>query len=724
MVAKVQGGVLMRRFISFCFVTVALFAVLQYTAYAGSIKWNKILDIGVNNLNSVTQNETGLLVAVGEDGVIKTSLDGVTWKGEVSGTTECLNDIVWANDMFVAVGEGVILTSSDGAVWRVNSSVPLNSVAWTGSIYVAVGKFGSICTSDDGSNWEINSIDSNETLNDVYFTGSRLIAVGDRGGVYTSIDGLEWSMDNVNSNVVLKSVSWNENRFVILTEKGAILTSSDCENWEWVLKGTKGVNTFGNTSKGALYLGTGIEDLIWDGEKFVAVGLKGGIFTSQDGINWAQKSSNTDNNLKSIVKTGIQYVIVGQNCTVLTSANTEKWALKSSSRYGSLNSSSSGNIPGFKSVVWGKDKFVVVGDQGLILTSPDGDMWTQANYNGNADLKKVIWNGQKFIAVGSMGTVLFSNDGVKWTKANTGIFSSLNSIAWNGKIYVAVGETGQILTSGDGSRWSALNSGAYRTISKIIWDKNRFIAVEDKNEALLTSVDGIKWTRIQYIKDGFINSDPKEVILIPDAENLKGKVKGTENFKQIVWNGTEYIAVGSLTDSNIEISGEDNLHMGNSVMTSPDGVTWSKVELGTCRDINSIAWDGERFVMVGDYRTILYSIPAYIKVLINDEELTSEIPPIVRNNRTLVPLRAIFEALGLTVGWDGATKTITGEKDGVKITLTVNSKDAVVNDIPVKLDSPATIVNRRTMVPVRFIAESLGADVKWDQSTKTVLIKS
>jgi hypothetical protein len=56
--------------------------------------------------------------------------------------------------------------------------------------------------------------------------------------------------------------------------------------------------------------------------------------------------------------------------------------------------------------------------------------------------------------------------------------------------------------------------------------------------------------------------------------------------------------------------------------------------------------------------------------------------------------------------------------------LTVNSKDAVVNDIPVKLDSPATIVNRRPMVPVRFIAESLGADVKWDQSTKTVLIKS
>lgn len=712
----------MRRFISLCFVLAALFAVLKCNVYAGSIKWNKNLDIGINNFNSVAQNDTGLLAAVGEDGIIKTSLNGIAWKGENSGTTECLNRIIWAKDKFIAVGEGVILTSTDGSVWQVNPSVSLNSVAWTGSVCVAVGKFGTIATSEDGINWETTSIDSNETLNDVYFTGSQLIAVGDRGGVYTSVNGLDWSMDNVNSNVVLKSLSWNEKTFVIVTEVGAVLTSTDCENWKWVLKGASGGNTLGNTPKGALLLGTGIEDVIWDGEKFVAVGVKGGIFTSPDGINWVQKSSDSENKLKSITWTGLQYVTVGQNGTILTSADTGKWVLRSSGRYGSLNPNSTGSIPGFKSVVWGNGKFVVVGDLGLILTSPDGDMWTRANYNGNADLKKVIWNGKRFVAVGSMGTVLFSNDGTNWTKAGTGIFSSLNSIAWNGRIYVAVGETGQILTSTDGSKWNPFNSGAYKTISRIIWDKNRFIAVEDKDEAMLTSADGIKWSRIQYIKDGFINSDSKEVIIIPGAENLKDKVKGTDNLKQVIWNGTEYIGVGRLTESNIETSGEENLHFGNSVMTSPDGITWNKIELGTCRDINSIAWDGERLVMVGDYRTILYAIPAYIKVLINNEELISDIPPIVRSNRTLVPLRAIFETLGLTVGWDEATKTITGEKEGVKITLTVNSKDAVANDIPVKLDSPATIVNRRTMVPVRFIAESLGADVQWEKDTKTVII--
>jgi hypothetical protein len=164
--------------------------------------------------------------------------------------------------------------------------------------------------------------------------------------------------------------------------------------------------------------------------------------------------------------------------------------------------------------------------------------------------------------------------------------------------------------------------------------------------------------------------------------------------------------------------------MGNSIITSVDGLTWKKGEIDTCCNIKSIAWSGEKMVAVGEYRTILTSIPAYIKVLINGKELASDMPPIIRNNRTLVPFRATFEALGMSVDWDNSTKTITGSTvDGITITLKLGSKVADVSGTTVKLETPPVIVGGRTLVPLRFIAESLGADVRWDKVTKTVIIK-
>ncbi len=717
----------MRRFISLGFILGILFIAFQCEAFADSIRWDKNLDIGVNSFNGVAQSPAGLLAAVGEDGVIKTSPDGAVWTGRKSGTTECFNGIVWGNDRFIAVGEGVIAVSLDGIEWQVSSSTPLNSVAYMGNRYVAVGKFGTAVVSDDGVNWTSGSAETNETLCDVYFDGNQVIALGENGGVYTSFDGIEWSKGGVGFDVALNSISRDGSRYEIVTDDGEVFTSLDCKNWNWVLSETAGGNTSsgGNTVRGALRLGGGMEDIIWDGKMFVAVGVEGDIFTSVNGINWTKKNSYSKSTLHSVIWTGTQYVAVGESSCILTSPDAVSWTLRSSGRYDGA-SDASGGVGSFKSVVWGKDKFVVVGDSGIILYSPDGEAWTRSNYSGDIDFNKVIWNGKKFAVVGSEGTVLFSSDGINWTRSNTGIFSSLNSIAWNGRIYAVVGPMGEILTSADGIKWTIKNTGVYNSIDKIVWDKSNFAAVEGKGNALLVSSDGVNWSRSEYIKDGFLSGDEKDIVLIPTAENMRDKAKSLGNINQIIWNGTEYISVGSLTESNVETSNEENLirRMGNSVMTSADCITWKKGEISTCRNINSIAWNGERLVAVGDYRVILNSIPAYIEVLINGEQLTSDIPPVIRNNRTLIPLRAIFEVLGLSVGWDEATKTITGTKGDTVITLRVGSTDALVNGRPIKLDSTADIISGRTMVPVRFIAESLGAEVTWDKTTKTILIKN
>ena len=113
-----------------------------------------------------------------------------------------------------------------------------------------------------------------------------------------------------------------------------------------------------------------------------------------------------------------------------------------------------------------------------------------------------------------------------------------------------------------------------------------------------------------------------------------------------------------------------------------------------------------------------------IKVVINAQPLTVPIDPIIEEGRTLVPLRAIFEALNVTVEWDDATKTVTGTRGDKIIKLQIDNKIASINGAPVELDVPGRIVAGSTLVPVRFIAESLGAEVKWNNETRTVLINS
>lgn len=114
--------------------------------------------------------------------------------------------------------------------------------------------------------------------------------------------------------------------------------------------------------------------------------------------------------------------------------------------------------------------------------------------------------------------------------------------------------------------------------------------------------------------------------------------------------------------------------------------------------------------------------PGDIKVLLDGRELSFDVPPQIIEGRTLLPLRAIFEALGLEVGWDDVTKIITGTTEGKEIILKLDSKEAKVNGINKTLDVPARVINGRTLVPVRFIAESLDMNVIWDQGTRTALI--
>lgn len=88
--------------------------------------------------------------------------------------------------------------------------------------------------------------------------------------------------------------------------------------------------------------------------------------------------------------------------------------------------------------------------------------------------------------------------------------------------------------------------------------------------------------------------------------------------------------------------------------------------------------------------------------------------PIIEENRTLVPLRAIFEALEAEVAWDDATRTVTAKKGEIEMELKIGAEKYTVNGEEKELDVPAKIMNNRTLVPLNVVAESLGCAANWD----------
>ncbi|MDO5713603.1 MAG: stalk domain-containing protein [Tissierellia bacterium] len=113
-----------------------------------------------------------------------------------------------------------------------------------------------------------------------------------------------------------------------------------------------------------------------------------------------------------------------------------------------------------------------------------------------------------------------------------------------------------------------------------------------------------------------------------------------------------------------------------------------------------------------------------VNIKVNGKIITPETPAFIENDRTMVPVRFISEALGLKVDWNNAErKVLVGESENL-VTLKIDSKEIVKADgTKVEIDSPAIIRQERTFVPLRAIAEISGAKVDWDNETRTAIVE-
>ncbi len=127
--------------------------------------------------------------------------------------------------------------------------------------------------------------------------------------------------------------------------------------------------------------------------------------------------------------------------------------------------------------------------------------------------------------------------------------------------------------------------------------------------------------------------------------------------------------------------------------------------------------------------TTLLGVNAYadgneISVFVSGNEVEFDVPPTIIENRTLVPMRAIFEELGAKVSWTAETNTIIGEKNDIVIMMVIGDNVMKVNDKDIKLDVAPTVIDGRTLVPVRAIAESFDTNVEWYGDISTISIFS
>ena len=237
-------------------------------------------------------------------------IKNLSWKKQISNTTNDLLGIAFGNGLWVAFGrEGTILTSNNGISWAQQKiDTKPRSVVYANGLWVAVGLEGTISTSKDGISWTQQTSNTTNVLLNIAFGNGLWVAVGSRGTILTSSDGISWTKQTSNTNVYLKQASYASGIWIVVAQDYVILTSKDGISWTKLNSGVKYLSVIAHAND------------IW-----VTAGWKGTILTSKDGISWTQRTSNTTKWLSHISYNNNMWIVFGSNGIILTSSDGISW---------------------------------------------------------------------------------------------------------------------------------------------------------------------------------------------------------------------------------------------------------------------------------------------------------------------------------------------------------------------------------------------------------------
>ncbi len=398
---------------------------------------------GNKRLNGIAYGN-GVYVAVGTQGFFATSANGINWDSQFGPATMDVRKVAFGGGVFVALGSEstsdgrVVYRSVDGRTWTqvpVKGSGILNDLVYADGRFLAVGEAGAVAQSVDGANWALLRFGTRAWLRGVAYGRGRWVAVGWTGVIQTSEDGAHWELrrPEVNSRTWLQGVAYGREGFVAVERQlgtdGRILYSPDGRDWTVQMKAAVGFNRVvrgasawvavgvrRDNETGALegVVSRSVDGLVWSlpqgvpdtGEltdvahaegRFVAVGLGGVIVTSDDGVTWVARPSGTGADLLAVGVGGAGYVASGQGGTLVGSTDGESWV-----------SRESGVSVNLSAITWARGAYVAVGDAGAIVVSRNGIDW-KSRLSGAANrLSSVGFGAGRFVAVGDTGTVVSS----------------------------------------------------------------------------------------------------------------------------------------------------------------------------------------------------------------------------------------------------------------------------------------------------------------------------
>lgn len=548
------------------------------------------------------------ILAVGNRGAALSSPDGQTWTDHSLATGEAFFAVAHGNGLFVATGwlearkTYAIFTSKDGKAWKPQareSRKRLYDVLWTGNRFVIVGDSGTILTSQDGEAWKTATSGTRYGLRKAVLGDSLIVAVGDSGMVVSSRDGEAWTAQATVKTFNLKQVAFGGGRFVatadyISSRSYGALVSRDGRTW--------------TESRVANYY----YSLAWVKDRFLASGIRE-IYLSKDGETWETRPSQAFSAIKSWLHTGVRWVGMGMYGSVLLSEDGETFA----------PSHPVLTWRNLESVAWGRGLFVAVGEEGEIVSSPDGQKWERAVSGTRAALYHVAEHDGLWVAVGDTGTLLTSPDGRAWIKRATGSRKPIHGVTRCGSRWVATGEDVS-LTSADGVAWTPdsmlvrLFGGIDLVEEAPVWSGSR-VVVRSRNGEAMASSNGSDWKQGYQMEAGrparlAISSsilwDGRRFVGISRGESLAsedGIIWSRQGNKAAAWPVTPVIRTGGrYVAADAEGTGLPSTVIG-WVSLSLDGMAWNAVPIPGTLPIQSVTASPDLVVAVGYRGSILTS---------------------------------------------------------------------------------------------------------------------
>jgi hypothetical protein len=279
------------------------------------------------------------------------------------------------------------------------------------------------------------------------------------------------------------------------------------------------------------------------------------------GLDWRPMQQPLNGvTVAAVSNTSALYVAVGNQGTILTSPDGGNWSIRSSGSTSALNGVAYGNTGNLSAA----PLYVAVGAGGLILESADGQSWVPESSPTISNLNGIIFADNQFVAFGDGGIILTSSDGMNWSTGATGTSGSVRSMSYlpSLSLFVAVGDGGLFLTSPDGINWTLGQTGAVDATGEpvnlnavaygVVNGQGLFVAAGDEG-VIVTASFGASF-----------------------GGNWQERVSGTANsITSMIFDGANFIGVTSSSE----------------IVVSPDGVNWARADTGHLTDLRALIYN-------------------------------------------------------------------------------------------------------------------------------------